>query len=66
MSKGLGTEIDLFFSFKLTKGVSFKGGYSQMFASETMEAVKGGSGSETNNWAYAMILFKPTLFEHKK
>jgi len=66
MSKGLGTEIDLFFSFKLTKGVSFKGGYSQMFAKETMEAVKGGSRSETSNWAYAMILFKPTLFEHKK
>ncbi len=66
MSRGLGTEIDFFFSFKLTKGVSFKGGYSQMFATETMEAVKGGDRNETNNWAYAMILFKPTLFEHKK
>lgn len=66
MSKNLGTEIDFFFTFKITKGVKFKGGYSQMFATETMEAVKGGSKSETNNWAYAMILFKPTLFEHKK
>lgn len=66
MNKYLGTEIDLFFSFSITKGMSFKGGYSQMFATETMEAVKGGSRNETNNWAYAMILFKPTLFEHKK
>lgn len=66
MGKGLGTEIDLFFSFKLAKGVTFKGGYSQMLASETLQALKSGDKSETNNWAYAMILFKPTLFEHKK
>ncbi len=66
MNRGLGTEIDMYFSFKLTKGVAFRGGYSQMFATETMEAIKGGDRDETNNWAYAMILFKPTLFEHKK
>ena len=66
MSNGLGTEIDFFLSFKITEGVSFKGGYSQMFATETMEAVKGGDRNETNNWAYAMILFKPTLFENRK
>lgn len=66
MSKGLGTEIDFFFGFNLTKGVAFKGGYSQMFATETMEAIKGGSKDETSNWAYAMVIFKPTLFSHKK
>ncbi len=66
MDKYLGTEIDLFLTFAIAKGVKFKGGYSQMFATETMEAVKGGSANQTNNWAYAMILFKPTLFEHKK
>jgi hypothetical protein len=69
MSKGLGTEIDLFFGFNLTKGVAFKGGYSQMFATETMEVVKGsvpGSKDEANNWGYAMIIFKPELFSHKK
>jgi len=66
MSKNLGTEIDLFIGFKLTKGVAFKGGYSQMFGTETMEVLKGGSKDETSNWAYVMIIFKPTLFSHKK
>ncbi|NJO89425.1 MAG: hypothetical protein HC831_11060 [Chloroflexia bacterium] len=66
MSKALGNEIDLFFGFNLTKGVAFKGGYSQMFATATMEAVKGGSKDETSNWGYAMITFTPELFSHKK
>ncbi len=66
MDKYMGTELDIFLTFAITKGVKFKGGYSQMFATQTMEAVKGGDATQTNNWAYAMILFKPTLFEHKK
>ena len=66
MSNGLGTEIDLFVGFNLSKGVAFKAGYSQMFGTETMEALKGGSKDETSNWGYAMVIFKPTLFSHKK
>lgn len=66
MNKNLGTEIDLYFGFNLTKGVAFKGGYSQMFGTATMEAIKGGDKGEASNWAYAMVIFKPTLFESKK
>lgn len=58
----LGTEIDLNLGYKLHKNISFNIGYSQMFATETMEILKGGSKNETNNWAWAMITFKPTFF----
>ena len=62
----LGLEFDLFFDFKLNPATSVKAGYSQMFASESMEVLKGGSKDETNNWAFLMVSFKPTLFEIKK
>lgn len=63
----LGTEIDLVYTFVLTKDVKFNLGYSQMFATETMEAVKsGGNKSALNNWAWAMISFKPQLFSSAK
>ncbi len=61
----MGTEIDFEFSYKVIKDVLLNIGYSQMFATETMEIIKGGSKDETNNWAWVMITFKPTFF-HKK
>ena len=63
----LGTEIDLVYTLVLTKDVKFNLGYSQMFATETMEAVKGGGDkSAMQNWAWAMIAFKPQLFTTAK
>lgn len=63
----LGTEIDLVYTMMLTKDVKFNLGYSQMFATETMEAVKGGGDkSAMQNWAWAMIAFKPQLFTTSK
>jgi hypothetical protein len=66
MDRFLGLEFDLFCDFKLTKDVAVKAGYSQMFATESMEVLKEGDKDETNNWAFLMVTFKPTLFEHKK
>ncbi len=66
LDKYLGLEFELFCDFKLTKGVAVKAGYSQMFATDSMEALKDGRKEETNNWAFLMVTFKPTLFEHKK
>lgn len=60
--KGLGTEIDLNCSYKFTKAVGISGGYSQMFATESMEVLKGGDRSQTNNWAWLMVTINPTLF----
>ena len=63
----LGTEVDLIYTAVLTKDVKFNLGYSQMFATESMEAIKrGGDRSALNNWAWAMISFKPQLFTTKK
>ena len=61
-SQNLGTEIDLVFNAILDKVVNLKIGYSHMFANEAMEVLKNGSSSELNNWAWAMLTIKPTLF----
>ena len=61
----LGTEIDFEFRYELVKNVMLFAGYSQMFASESMELIKGGSKDEINNWGWVMITFKPTFFEKK-
>lgn len=55
----LGTELDLVFVRTLTQDVTLKLGYSQMFATATMEVVKGGDASAINNWAWTQIIFKP-------
>lgn len=59
----LGTEIDLTAGYKLIKSVLLSAGYSQMFATESMEILKGGSKDETNNWGWIMISFKPSFFK---
>jgi hypothetical protein len=65
---GLGAEIDLQVQYNLSESVNIAGGYSQMFASETMQVVKypGNSTGEfyknNNDWAWLMITFKPTFF----
>ncbi|PNQ72481.1 hypothetical protein C1T31_11875 [Hanstruepera neustonica] len=64
MDNALGTEIDFVFGYKYTNNISFNLGYSQMFATETMEVLKGGDKDATNNWAWVMITFKPKLFTY--
>ena len=64
-NNGLGTEIDITVKYSLSKAVQFQAGYSQMFATETMQVLKGGNYKNTNNWAWLMITFKPTFFEKK-
>lgn len=61
----LGTEIDFEFKYQFHKNVMLFAGYSQMFATETMEIIKGGSKDETNNWGWIMVTFKPTFFKKK-
>ncbi|MDY0076606.1 MAG: alginate export family protein [Bacteroidales bacterium] len=64
MSNGLGTELDLVFSYKLSPQVELSAGYSQMFGTKTLEMLEGGGDSGiTNNWAWLMINFKPQLIK---
>lgn len=64
----LGTEVDLTAVYKANKDITLIAGYSQMFASETMVALKGGTGLKdtTNNWAYLMVNINPQIFSIKK
>jgi hypothetical protein len=59
MSSGLGTEIDFTLGYNFTDGVSIQSGYSQMFATATMKALKGGQYTTTSNWAYVMLIIRP-------
>lgn len=62
----LGTEIDMSLSYKIADNIDFQIGYSQMFATDTMEVLKGGNKDTSNNWAWAMFVFKPHLFTYSK
>ncbi len=64
-NNALGAEIDFAASFNLSKGMIISGGYSQMIANETMEALKGGNYQNANNWAWLMFTFKPVFFNKK-
>jgi len=59
---GLGTELDFVVKYTFSKAVNIQGGYSQMFATETMQVLKGGNYKNTNNWGWIMLTFKPTFF----
>ncbi len=59
MDKQLGQEVDLSFLYKISDGVSIQAGYSQMFGTESMVAIRGGKTSETSNWAYIIFHFRP-------
>lgn len=59
MDAYLGTELDLMLGYALNPGVALRFGYSHMFASETMERIKGGSKNEPQYWLWTMIVIKP-------
>jgi hypothetical protein len=55
----LGTEIDLSLTQTLNQATKVTFGYSQMFGSQSLEILKGGSAGVFNNWAYVMIAVTP-------
>lgn len=65
MDNNLGTEIDLTFGYKITSDITLNAGYSKIWATRTMEILKGGDKDENNSWTWVMIAFKPKLFSHK-
>lgn len=66
IDKALGTEIDLAFNYNIHKMVNLKAGYSTMFATSSMEVLKGGDSGQFQQWGWIMITFKPVLFDSKK
>ncbi len=62
MASYLGTELDFKGTYAVAKYVNIQGGYSQIFATETMQELKGGNAGSTNNWAWVMVTINPELF----
>ncbi|MEQ8878797.1 MAG: alginate export family protein [Cyclobacteriaceae bacterium] len=65
LSKIMGTEIDLVYGRQLKGGVTWNIGYSQLFATDTMEELRSGDKGAMQFWAWTMITFKPTIFSSK-
>lgn len=60
----LGTELDLSFGYKYSKSVTFKMGYSQMFASDSMKVLKAKNNADKGaSWGWMMLVFKPNFLK---
>ncbi len=66
MDSNLGTEIDFTVGYKVAKDITLSAGLSKMFATDTMEILKGGDKDADNSWSWVMFTFKPKLFSTKK
>lgn len=64
MDRYLGTEADLILGYVISPQFAVRAGYSQMFATEVMEVLKGGSRKELNNWAWLMLVMKPEFIRN--
>ncbi len=62
MDQNLGTEIDFVLGYKVATDIKFNAGYSKMYATSTLQLLKGGSKDADNSWAWIMLTFKPKLF----
>ena len=65
LSKSMAMELDLVYAVKLAPAVTWHVGYSQLFGTDTLLALRPGN-KKLNNWAWMMITFKPTLLKSKK
>ena len=61
----LGTELDFTLAYKMYDYVTIDAGFSQMFATTSMEILKGGNKNAGNNWAFISIKINPNLFNYK-
>lgn len=63
MNANLGTELDFIFTYTLAPTAVLQAGYSQMFGTESLQAIRGGKTNVTSNWAFLMITFKPNFLK---
>lgn len=61
--KYLGTELDITVSYKVNDLASLSGGWSLMFAGDSMELLKGGDKKAGNQWAYIMLSVTPSFIK---
>jgi hypothetical protein len=61
--KYLGTELDLSFSWAVKPMAKISAGWSMLFASESMEIIKGGDSSVAQYWGYIMLSVTPSFIK---
>lgn len=66
LSKNLGTEVDIYWTYTVDKNISLSVGYAQMFGTTSMEALKGGNKSAASYWGWMMLTVKPTFLKRQK
>ncbi|TYZ10072.1 hypothetical protein FY528_09405 [Hymenobacter lutimineralis] len=64
LSSRLGEELDLVLNANVSPEFNFKLGYSHFLATASLDALKGRAGQAHNQWAWAMLPFKPVLFKN--
>lgn len=62
LNSTLGQEIDCMVQYTLSKDMNISAGFSNMFATASMQALKGGNYNNNNSWAWLMLTFKPTFY----
>ena len=65
LDKGLGSEVDLQLTAKLMRDVTLMAGYSTMFGTKTMDAVKAGNHKSWQDWAWVTLNINPRIFTTK-
>jgi hypothetical protein len=66
LSRNYGHEIDLSCKIDFIKEVSLQAGYSAMLGTKTMAAILGGDQNKLGQWAWCMLIIKPTIFSFTK
>ncbi len=61
MPSSLGTEFDLGFENKVAPNLTFSAGYSHLLPTQTLISLRGGDKDQVHNWAWVMLIFKPTF-----
>jgi hypothetical protein len=59
LEKYLGTEVDLTLNYRFNAFTQLRLGYSVMFGTESMAALKGGDKDEFAHWAFVMLRVRP-------
>lgn len=62
LNRSLGSELDFQVDWAIMKDVKLSLGYSTMFGTNTMKAVKGGNPSNWQDWGWLSLNINPTIF----
>ncbi len=66
MDAYLGTEVGIMITYTFFPELTFAAGYSQMFGTKTLEALKGGNKDIMQNWSWLMLTFNPVFIKTEK